>query len=48
MSSRFRISKAGTNMLVTKYAIELKSEGIIVLALSPGLVNTLEKMRMCF
>ncbi|KAH7378921.1 hypothetical protein BKA64DRAFT_750149 [Cadophora sp. MPI-SDFR-AT-0126] len=39
----YTVSKAGTNMLVTKYSIELKAEGIIVLALSPGLVNTQEK-----
>ena len=30
-------------MVVTKFAIELKKEGIVVLALSPGLVNTAEK-----
>ncbi|KFY83068.1 hypothetical protein V500_10188 [Pseudogymnoascus sp. VKM F-4518 (FW-2643)] len=39
----YTVSKAGTNMLVTKYSIELKPDGIIVLALSPGLVNTKEK-----
>jgi hypothetical protein len=32
-------------MLITKYSIELKSEGIIVLALSPGFANTREKQR---
>jgi NAD(P)-dependent dehydrogenase (short-subunit alcohol dehydrogenase family) len=32
--------KAATNMVVAKYAVELKGEDIIVLALSPGVVNT--------
>jgi short-subunit dehydrogenase len=32
-------------MVVTKFAIELKKDGITVLALSPGLVNTAEKQR---
>jgi NAD(P)-dependent dehydrogenase (short-subunit alcohol dehydrogenase family) len=32
--------KAALNMVVAKYAVELKSEGILLLALSPGLVNT--------
>ena len=39
--------KAALNIVVSKYALELKSDGIIVLALSPGLVNTSEKPRMC-
>lgn len=34
--------KAATNMVVAKYAVELRGEGIIVLALSPGVVNTHE------
>lgn len=34
--------KAATNMVVAKYAVELKEEGIILLALSPGVVNTQE------
>ncbi|KAG0647218.1 Pestheic acid cluster transcriptional regulator 3 [Hyphodiscus hymeniophilus] len=34
--------KAATNMVVAKYAVELKSDGIALLALSPGLVNTRE------
>jgi NAD(P)-dependent dehydrogenase (short-subunit alcohol dehydrogenase family) len=37
--------KAALNMVVAKYAIELKSEGITLLALSPGLVNTRETPR---
>lgn len=32
--------KAALNMVVAKYAVELKSEGVIFLALSPGLVDT--------
>ena len=32
--------KAALNMVVAKYAVELKGEGIVVLALSPGLVDT--------
>jgi NAD(P)-dependent dehydrogenase (short-subunit alcohol dehydrogenase family) len=38
-------SKAAVNTVVTKYAIELNKEGIMVLALSPGLVNTAETLR---
>jgi NAD(P)-dependent dehydrogenase (short-subunit alcohol dehydrogenase family) len=34
--------KAALNMIVAKYAVELKPEGIVILALSPGLVNTQE------
>ncbi|OAA58121.1 NAD(P)-binding domain protein [Niveomyces insectorum RCEF 264] len=34
--------KAALNMIVVKYAIELKKDGITVLAVSPGLVNTRE------
>jgi len=32
--------KAALNMVVAKYAVELKSEGFKLLALSPGLVDT--------
>jgi NAD(P)-dependent dehydrogenase (short-subunit alcohol dehydrogenase family) len=32
--------KAALNIVVAKYAVELKSEGIVLLALSPGLVDT--------
>lgn len=38
--------KAATNMVVAKYAVELKDEGITVLALSPGIVNTQEGLGM--
>jgi NAD(P)-dependent dehydrogenase (short-subunit alcohol dehydrogenase family) len=34
--------KAATNVVVAKYAVELRGEGITVLALSPGVVNTQE------
>jgi NAD(P)-dependent dehydrogenase (short-subunit alcohol dehydrogenase family) len=34
--------KAATNMVVAKYAVELRGDGIVVLALSPGVVNTQE------
>ena len=40
-------SKAVLNMVVLKYSIELKNEGIIVLALSPGLINTMLEPREC-
>lgn len=40
--------KAATNMVVAKYAAELKPEGIVVLALSPGVVKTSEVPRMFF
>ncbi|KAF2803459.1 NAD(P)-binding protein [Mytilinidion resinicola] len=39
-SVTYSASKAATNVVVYKYAVELKSEGVIVLALSPGLVRT--------
>jgi NAD(P)-dependent dehydrogenase (short-subunit alcohol dehydrogenase family) len=42
--------KAATNMVVAKYAVELREEGIVVLALSPGVVNTqegLSKFSVC-
>jgi len=34
------ISKAALNMAVAKYAVRFRAEGIVFLALSPGLVNT--------
>lgn len=37
--------KAALNMVVVRYSIELKSEGVTLLALSPGLVNTQEAPR---
>jgi NAD(P)-dependent dehydrogenase (short-subunit alcohol dehydrogenase family) len=37
--------KAALNMVVARYSIELKGDGVIFLALSPGLVNTQEAPR---
>lgn len=37
----YAISKAAGNILVMKYAVEFKDEGIIFLAISPGVVLTL-------
>lgn len=34
--------KAALNMVVAKYAMELRGEGIVIFALSPGVVNTQE------
>jgi NAD(P)-dependent dehydrogenase (short-subunit alcohol dehydrogenase family) len=39
-SVSYSATKAATNIVVAKYAAELKGEGIILLALSPGVVNT--------
>lgn len=36
----YAVAKSGLNMLVAKFAAELRDEGIWVLALSPGWVNT--------
>lgn len=38
--------KAALNMIIVRYSIELKDEGIIFLALSPGVVQTQETPRM--
>jgi NAD(P)-dependent dehydrogenase (short-subunit alcohol dehydrogenase family) len=38
----YATTKAALNMVVVKYSIELKNDGVTVLALSPGLVNTRE------
>jgi NAD(P)-dependent dehydrogenase (short-subunit alcohol dehydrogenase family) len=38
----YSVAKAGMNMLATKFAIELSSKNIKVLALSPGWVRTAE------
>ncbi|KAG9238568.1 hypothetical protein BJ875DRAFT_367662 [Amylocarpus encephaloides] len=38
----YSVMKAALNMVVAKYAAELKSDDIAILALSPGLVNTKE------
>ena len=41
----YSISKAGTNMVVAKYAVELKQEGFTFVAISPGLVDTSTRPR---
>ena len=37
----YSTSKAALNMIVAKYALAYKSDGIVFLAVSPGLVKTL-------
>ena len=41
----YSATKAATNIVVAKYSAELKAEGIILLALSPGVVNTATEPR---
>ena len=36
----YGVSKAGANVVMAKYAVELASEGILTLSLSPGWVST--------
>ena len=36
----YGMSKAAVNMVIAKYATKLHSEGIVLVALSPGLVDT--------
>lgn len=36
----YAITKAATNVAATKWAVRLKGEGFVVVALSPGLVDT--------
>ncbi|TFK56886.1 NAD(P)-binding protein [Heliocybe sulcata] len=43
LTPAYSISKAALNMVIAKYAVEHKAEGIAFLAISPGLVNTSEK-----
>lgn len=38
--------KAAMNMIVVKFSVELREQGVVVLALSPGVVNTAEQPRM--
>jgi NAD(P)-dependent dehydrogenase (short-subunit alcohol dehydrogenase family) len=45
----YSISKVAIGMLVAKYAVELKSEGIMTLSMAPGWVDTQERpCRCCF
>jgi NAD(P)-dependent dehydrogenase (short-subunit alcohol dehydrogenase family) len=39
--------KAAVNVVVAKFAVALKSDGITLLALSPGVVNTKESLDIC-
>ncbi|KZT27667.1 NAD(P)-binding protein, partial [Neolentinus lepideus HHB14362 ss-1] len=43
LTTAYSISKAAVNMVVAKYAVENKADGIAFLAISPGVVNTAEK-----
>ncbi|RDX44682.1 short-chain dehydrogenases/reductase [Lentinus brumalis] len=43
VNPQYSISKAALNMLIAHYAVTLKDEGFIFLALSPGVVNSAEK-----
>lgn len=40
----YATAKAAVNMIVAKFAAELKNEGIMILAISPGLVDTRENV----
>ncbi len=46
ISVPYSISKAALNMAVVKYAVKYKHQGIVFLAISPGLVNTSPASRM--
>ncbi|GJJ12966.1 hypothetical protein Clacol_007213 [Clathrus columnatus] len=40
LSAPYSISKAATNMVITKYSVQFKKDGFIFVAISPGLVDT--------
>ena len=40
MQIGYAVSKAGANVVMAKYAVELAGEGILTLSLSPGWVST--------
>lgn len=40
MQTPYAVSKAALNMAVAKYHVQYKSEGILIMAISPGLVET--------
>ena len=42
------ITKAAVNMVVAKYAVTLKEEGITLLAVNPGLINTSTLRKLAF
>lgn len=41
----YSISKAAVNMVIAKYAVRLREENFVFLAISPGLVNTMTSLR---
>jgi len=41
----YAAAKAALNMVIVKYAIELKPEGIALMTLSPGIINTRNETR---
>ena len=47
-SVAYAATKAALNLVILKYSIELKDEGVILLALSPGLINTSLEPRAFF
>lgn len=44
----YSVSKAALNMINAKYASELREEGFVFLAISPGVVNTSTTARELF
>ena len=40
MQTPYAISKAGLNMAIAKFHVQYKDEGILFMAISPGLVET--------
>ena len=41
----YAVSKAAVNMVMVKYAVRFKGEGIVFLTISPGWVNTIQGPR---
>jgi NAD(P)-dependent dehydrogenase (short-subunit alcohol dehydrogenase family) len=40
MGTAYSVSKAALNMVVAKYSAEYREKGVVVLAISPGVVDT--------